>query len=357
MTRARAPYMEWAKKRPRADVDLAGSNLLACILDDLPGAREAVEICGESPEGYPPLVAAIARHSGVDPERVATAGGCSGANFLALAAVIDAGDEVLIEWPGYDPLAAAARMLGGEVRFFERRFGEGWALDPDRIAAAVTDRTRAVVLSSPHNPTGVVAADDALDRLSELADRRGFSVLVDEVYLETVERGRADPAAARRPAFISTNSLTKAYGLTALRCGWAVASPETAEAIRRARDVADVHSPIPADRLSVLAFENLPALRERARRILTANRALWLEFAPGAAESIEWVAPQGSIVFPRLREGRDAGTFASRLFDRHGVAVAPGAFFGAPSHFRVSLGGATEKLARGLEAIAEEIRA
>ncbi|HEY6147418.1 MAG TPA: pyridoxal phosphate-dependent aminotransferase [Thermoanaerobaculia bacterium] len=354
MTRARAPYMEWAKKRPRAEVDLAGSNLLACRLEDLPGAREALDIAGESPNGYPPLVAAIAEHSGVDPSRVSTAGGCSGANFLALAAILDAGDEVLIEWPGYDPLVAAARMLGGEVRFFERRFDEGWAIDPDRVAASVTGRTRAVVLSSPHNPSGVLASEEALDRLGALASRRGFSVLVDEVYLETVEGRGAEPAAARRPELISTNSLTKAFGLTALRCGWSVASRETAEAIRRARDVADVHSAIPADRLSVVAFRNLPALRDRARRILAANRDLWRAFADGA-EALEWVAPDGSVVFPRFRDGRDAGDFASRLFDRHRVAVAPGFFFGAPSHFRVSLGGSTDRLARGLEAIAREL--
>jgi len=354
MTRARAPYMEWAKKRPRADVDLAGSNLLACTLDDLPGARDALDIAGESPNGYPPLVAAIAAHSGVDPDRVSTAGGCSGANFLALAALLDAGDEALIEWPGYDPLVAAARMLGGEVLFFGRRFDEGWAVDADRIAGLVTERTRVVVLSSPHNPSGVLASEDALDRLGELGQRRGFSVLIDEVYLDTVEGKNAAPAAARRPAFVSTNSLTKAYGLTALRCGWSIASPETAEAIRRARDVADVHSAIPADRLSVVAFRNLPALRERARRILADNRELWLAFA-SRTPALEWIPPDGSVVFPRFRDGREAAAFASRLFDRHRVAVAPGSFFGAPSHFRVSLAGATGKLARGLEAIAEEI--
>ncbi len=354
MTRASAPYMEWAKKRPRADVDLAGSNLLACTLEDLPGARDAVDIAGESPNGYPPLVAAIAAHAGVDAPRVSTAGGCSGANFLALAALLDAGDEALIEWPGYDPLVAAARMLGGGVRFFERRFDEGWAVDPDRVERLATERTKVVVLSSPHNPSGVLASEEALDRLDELGRRRGFTVLIDEVYLETVEGKSAAPAAAARPAFVSTNSLTKAYGLTALRCGWSVASPETAEAIRRARDVADVHSAIPADRLSVVAFRNLPALRERARRILAANRDLWLGFAERTPQ-LEWVSPGGSVVFPRFRDGRDAGAFASRLFDRHRVAIAPGSFFGAPSHFRVSLAGDTGKLARGLEAIAQEI--
>jgi aspartate/methionine/tyrosine aminotransferase len=348
--------MEWAKSRPRPDVDLAGSNLLACTLDDLPGARDAVDIAGESPNGYPPLLEAIAAHVGVDRSRVSIGIGCSGANFLAFAALIDSGDEVLIEWPGYDPLVAAAQMLGAQVRFFERRFEEGWAVDPDRIAAALSPRTKCVVLSSPHNPSGVLASPAAMERLADLAQRKGFAVLVDEVYLDTVAGPALRTAADFSSAFIATNSLTKSYGLTALRCGWSVASPETAEGIRRARDVADVHSPIPADRLSVVAFRNLPALRDRARGILDANRKLWSTFA-ARATALEWVEPHGSTVFPRFRDGRDPASFVARLFERHRAAVAPGPFFGAPAHFRVSLAGATDRLARGLEAILEEIEA
>ena len=68
MSGSRAPYMEWAKTRPKPEIDLAGSNLIPCTLDDLPGAREAVDIAGESPEGYPPLKDAIAKHHGVTPQ-------------------------------------------------------------------------------------------------------------------------------------------------------------------------------------------------------------------------------------------------------------------------------------------------
>src|SRR5262249_46302552 len=136
VTRARAPYMEWAKSRPRPAIDLAGSNLAACSLDDLPGAREALDLAGESPEGYPPLVAAIADRPGVAPDRVATARGCSGANFFACAALLDPGDEVVVETPFYDPLPASARLLGAEVRTFPRRAEDGWDLDPDAVAAA-----------------------------------------------------------------------------------------------------------------------------------------------------------------------------------------------------------------------------
>jgi aspartate/methionine/tyrosine aminotransferase len=341
--------MEWAKNRPKPAIDLAGSNLLACSLEDLPGAWEAVDLAGESPNGYPPLVEAIAARYGVGPDNVATAVGCSGANFLALAALVESGDDVLFEQPGYDPLDAAAAMLGARVTRFERRFEDRWRLDPERIARALTLRTRAVVLSSPHNPSGVLAAVDDLREIGRLADRHGFAVIVDEVYLDLASSGHA-PAATLSPAFVSTNSLTKAYGLASLRCGWALASPEITEKIRRARDVVDVWSPMPADRLSVAAFRNLPALAERAQRLLARNAPLVGAFL-GSRRELECVPSTATSAFPRFRDGCDATPFVERLLRVHGVAVVPGSFFDSPSHFRISFGGATGPLEKGLSAI------
>jgi hypothetical protein len=350
MTTARSPYMEWAKSRPAPRIDLATSNLLAGTLDDLPGAREAVDLAGQSPEGWPPLVAAIAERYGVLAENVATAVGCSGANFLALAALVESGDEVLFEQPGYDPLGAAATMLGARVTRFERRFEDGWRLDPDLIARALNSRTRVVMLSSPHNPSGVLASPDELSGIARLAERRGLTVIVDEVYLDLAQPGHP-PAATLSPAFVSTNSLTKAYGLASLRCGWALADPELARKIRRARDVVDVWSPIPADRLSVVAFRNLDRLAERAHGLVKRNSALVAAFLGRRAE-LECVPSQATIAFPRFADGRDSGPFADRLMREHGVAVVPGSFFDSPSHFRLAFGGATETLAEGLAAIA-----
>lgn len=350
MTISRAPYMEWARSRPRPDVDLAGSNLLACTLDDLPGAREAVDLEGESPDGFAPLVEAIASRYGVPPDRVATAGGCSGANFLACAALLDAGDSVLMERPAYDPLIAAAKMLGAQVRFFERPFEEAYAVNPSRVAAALTSRTRLVILSNPHNPSGVLASEESLHDLARVAEKTGIHVLVDEVYLDTVLERREPPAATKSPVFISTSSLTKSYGLASLRCGWALASPEVTERIRRARDVVDVWSPIPADRLSVLAFRNLDRLAARARALIETNSRLVADFLANRSD-LECIPSRATIAFPRLSSATDVNDFVNRLFERYGTAVAPGAFFGAPAHFRVSFGGSTEKLRQGLDAM------
>ena len=350
MALARAPYMEWAKSRPHPRVDLAGSNLLACALEDLPGAREALDLSGESPDGYPPLLEAIAARYGVEPRNVATGGGCSGANYLACAALLEEGDEALIERPVYDPLIAAVRMLGARPRFFERRHEEGFAIDVRAVEKALTPSTRLVIVSNPHNPSGVLASPEQIGGLARLAERAGVLVLADEVYRDAVASPGLPPAATTSAVFVSSNSLTKAYGLSSLRCGWTLASPEITERIRRARDVVDVSGAIPAERLSVLAFGHLDRLAERARRILEPNRRLFRELLARRPE-LECAPFRAPIAFPRFRDGRDASPFARRLFERHGVAVVPGSFFDRPSHFRVSLGGFPPAVAAGLEAL------
>lgn len=351
MTLARAPYMEWAKSRPRPRIDLAGSNLLPCTLDDLPGAREAVDIAGESPEGYGPLREAIAARHGVAVERVATAGGCSGANFLACAALLSAGDSVLVESPNYDPLPAAARMLGASVAVFRRRFEDGFDVDADAVAAALTPRTRLVILSHPHNPSGALVSEASVRALARLAEERRIHVLFDEVYRDTVFGGRPAPAATLSDRFISTSSLTKAYGLASLRCGWALASPGVAESIRRARDVVDVWAPMPADRVSVVAFAHLDRLEARAGGIVRANRDAVSAFLASRPE-LECVLPRSTLAFPRLRGVPDAEPFVDRLFRETGTAVAAGRFFGAPAHFRIAFGGEPARVREGLDAIA-----
>jgi hypothetical protein len=343
--------MEWAKSRPKPAIDLAGSNLLACSIDDLPGAREAVDVAGESPDGYPPLIEAIAQRYGTAPECVATASGCSGANFLACAAILETDDEVLVETPFYDPLPAAARMLGARVATFERRFETGYDIDPGVVAAAMTPKTRLIILSNPHNPSGALAAPESLRAIGRLAEKHGCRILVDEVYLDTVFDPSATSVSRLSPVFIGSNSLTKSYGLASLRCGWTLASPEITTRIRRARDIVDVWAPMPADRLAVVAFRNMKHLARRARRIVEINRrrvADWI----GNRSDLEWVESRATIAFPRLTGVADAGPFVERLFRDTGTAVAPGYFFGAPAHFRLAFGGDPLLVERGLAAIA-----
>ncbi len=227
---------------------------------------------GRNDNGYAPLLEAIGRRYRMPASQVTTAQGASGANFLVCAALLSPGDDVLVERPGYDPLMGAPRLLGANTVRYDRTFDDRFALDPARIAAAMTPRTKLIVVTSPHNPTGALASQSALLEVGRLADAQGAHVLVDEVYLDTIS-GEVPTAALNGDTFIVTSSLTKSYGLAALRCGWVLSSTDVAARLRRARDVIDGTGSIVAERLGVLAFEHLETLTARARALLATNSA------------------------------------------------------------------------------------
>lgn len=343
--------MEWAKSRPTPRFDLAVSAVAACSIDELPGWRDVLEIAGRNDNGYPPLLQAIARTYDVPVEHVATAPGASGANFLACVALLSAGDEVLVERPAYDPLLAPPQLVGARVVRFDRRAEAGFALDPAVVAAAVTPRTRLIVITNPHNPSGAFEREEVLRDIGRIAKRAGATVLVDEVYLDASLDRRRAPAARLGPEFISTSSLTKSYGLAGLRCGWTLASPEITELVRRARDVTDGTGAPPAERLATLAFAHLDRLLARARQILEPNRRRALEFLRARPE-LDVVEPGGgTVMFPRLRDARRSDELATWLLDHEDTMIVPGRFFEAPAHFRIGFGASDAALTGGLAAI------
>lgn len=347
---ALAPYMEWAKTRPAARWDLAISNVLGCSIDDLPGAAEALALSGRNDNGYEPLLEAIARQYGVRPAQVTTAQGTSGANFLVYAALLTHGDDVLVERPGYDPLMGAARLLGANAVQFERPAADGFALDPARVKAAMTPRTKLIVITSPHNPTSAVADPNALRQIGDYAAEAGAHVLVDEVYLDATAP-TTPTSASFGDQFIVTSSLTKSYGLAGLRSGWILSSEAVAAKLRRARDVVDGTGSIVAERLSVVAFANLEKLLARTRGVLDTNTPIVRDFLRGRPE-LECPEPTGgTVVFPRLRTADDTSRFAARLLAERDTAIVPGHFFQAPGHFRLGFSGPTDQLRGGLEQV------
>jgi aspartate/methionine/tyrosine aminotransferase len=358
---APAPYMRWAKTRPRVTFDLASSGLQPVTTAELLGderARDAFEISGPNDEGFVPLREAIGARYGMHPDCVSIAPGASGANFLACLALLEPGDDALIETPAYDPLIAAAQAAGANVVHFERNWAKGCALDPWAVRSALTPATKLIVISNAHNPTGAMAGRDALEQLGVMADAIGARVLVDEVYAEAQHDNGAVPLPAARlgDAFVTTSSLTKAYGLAGLRCGWVLASADVSERIRQARDIVDGSGPFVAERLAVTAFEHIDRLRARARSILETN----FELVRAMAEShpaLEWVAPAaGTTAFPRIRGLADTREFVDTLIRDYDTIVVPGHFFQAPQHIRIAFGGREELLQESLSRLDRALR-
>ena len=355
MRHKQSEYMHWAKTESRARFNLATSGVAAFPLRDLPFDFAKLEINGDNKYGYGPLLGAIAAKYGVDPDSVVEAGGTSMANHLSMAALIEPGDEVLIEHPAYGPLLDAAQYLEADVKRFRRTEDSGFAVDPAEIRRAITPRTRLIVITNLHNPSSVLTPDSVLREVGGIARSAGSHVLVDEVYLDAVYEGTPRTSLHLGPEFVVTNSLTKVYGLSGLRCGWILAQPDLAWKMRRLNDVFAATAGHPAEILSVAAFANLEAIRERARRIVEADRALLGDFLERhrtvSAVPTEW----GTTAFVRLASG-DADGFLAKLRAEHDTSAVPGRFFEMPGHVRIGMGVDSEMFAEGLRRMDEALR-
>jgi aspartate/methionine/tyrosine aminotransferase len=347
--------MHWSKTQSRARFNLATSDVAPFPLCELPIDLKELEINGDNSYGYAPLQQAIAAHHGVAPDCVVESAGTSMANHLAMAAIIEPGDEVLIEHPAYGPILDIAQYLQAKVKRFRRPEENGWAIDPVEVRRCITPKTRLIVITNLHNPTSVLTPDSVLREVGDIARSVGALVLVDEVYLDAVYENTPRTSFHLGPEFVVTSSLTKIYGLSGLRCGWILAQPDLAWKMRRLNDLYSATPVYPGELLSVIAFQHLDLLRERARGIVETDRKLLRDFlkqqpAVSAVET-EW----GTTSFPRLVNG-DADAFLERLRLEFDTSAVPGRFFEMPDHFRIGMGVNTEMFTEGLNRVGRALK-
>ena len=347
-THIRSPYMEFAKLHSHARLNLATSGVEGYPLFELPARIEDLEINGPSYYGYEPLQQRLGRHCAVDPACVVHSVGTSLANHLALAACAEPGDDVLMEHPVYELIATAARFLGLNVRYFKREFDNGFRIDPQEVERHMTPRTRLIVITNLHNPSGVLTPDDTLRQLVEIARSNHARLLVDEVYLDMAFEHAPPTSFHLSPRdIVVTNSLTKTYGLSGIRCGWILADPDLARRIWRISDLFCGIPAHPAERLSVIALDNLERIRERAETLLTANRSLLNEFLSSRHDLSVVRNDYGTVTLPKLLKG-EVDRFHDVLREKYETSIVPGRFFDMPRHFRIGVGGQTEMVKEGL---------
>jgi aspartate/methionine/tyrosine aminotransferase len=347
-------YMHWAKTHVPARFNLASSGLEPYSLAKLPVALHDLELTGPSLYGYEPLQKALSRKCGVSAECIVAATGTSMANHLVMAAVLKAGDEVLIEQPAYEPLISVARYLGAEVKRFTRSFKDGFRLDLAEVARATTKHTRLIVLTNLHNPSSTLVETEALKKLGEIAGEIRARVLVDEVYLDALFENAPATAFRLGEHFVTTNSLTKVYGLGGLRCGWILAEPSLVRKIWHLNDLFGVIPAHAAERLSCIALENLGEITARARRLLETNRRLLNAFFE-SRDDLDWTPHQfGTVSFPCLKSG-SVEVLSSLLAEKYETSIVPGKFFSMPQHFRIGIGCETATLREGLARLAKAL--
>ena len=354
-------YLTWAKALPAADYNVAGSGARPATRAELGDPEPDAPLTERNDYGWPPLVARIAKRYGVPETLVVVASGASMANHLAIGALVAPGDHVLTEDPVYDPLELVPRLWGATVERFPRRESDGYRLDVEAIESRLEPTTRLVVLSNLHNPSGVVARDADIVTLAELAEQRGFHVLVDEVYREWLH-GRAgdggQSAAVLSRQMIATLSVTKALGLNALRIGWVLAEPGLADRMRRFMGLFDNIVAHPSERLAARALDRADAILDARRPLLAENLqrvAAWV----AATRGVSWVAPAaGTIAWIDPGIG-DTTEFAARLAREQRTLVVPGYLFDAPGHIRLALGvdgGVLEEALRRIAVVRAAVR-
>jgi aspartate/methionine/tyrosine aminotransferase len=352
MTFPEIRYLTWAKRLPRAAVNLARSGLEHCPAEWLglgPG-----DLVTNLPVqwGYAPLTRAIASRYRVGTDRVFTvSGGTSLANWVACAAALEDARkdaEVIVERPTYEPLLRLPEMFGCRVRRLDRRFADRWAIDLDRFATMVTARTKLAIVTNLHNPSGTRIDRATLVEMAGLLARVGATLLVDEVYLECEFTERTDSCVHAGPNVVATNSLTKAYGLDGLRAGWLLGPRALIRRAALIHDALGSNGVAPGERLQLAAFGKLAALRARAHRLLDPNLERLRDYFAGESRLTVHLPPGGNVAFPRLPVGLDGDRVADHLRAQYSTLVVPGRFFEMPRHIRISYGMRPELLARGL---------
>src|SRR5205814_158258 len=190
--------------------------------------------------------------------------------------------------------------------------------------------------------------EQTLKRVGEIARNSLARVLVDEVYLDAAFE--LSPLSAFRlgTEFVTTNSLTKVYGLSGLRCGWILAEPDLARRIWRLNDLFGVIPSHAAERLSVIALTHLDRISTRAMGLLEANRAHLNHFLDSRTDLEVFRPDFGTICFPRLKHA-SVEALCALLRQKYETTVVPGKFFEMPQHFRIGIGCKTEMLVAGLE--------
>jgi aspartate/methionine/tyrosine aminotransferase len=305
-----------------------------------------------SPEGTLELREEIARMHGVDPVHVQIVTGAAEALLLLFYQAAEPGANVVLPSLGFPTNAALPESLGIEVRYYQLRPGNRFAIDLDEVRRHVDDKTRFVLVNSPHNPSGAVIDETEMQTLHDFCADRGVGFVSDEVY-HPIYHGPEMHSAARLPHATVLGDFSKAMCLSGLRTGWIIErDPVRRAQFKNARSYFTVSNTAVGERLAALAVRHRDAIYARTRCIAAGNLALLDHLFAEHADILQWVRPGGGMTaFPWLAASADAREFC-RNVAKHGVLLAPGDCFGQPAHFRLGFAASGEKFAAAIDRVA-----
>ncbi len=330
------------------ETDIGSSNMEGHNFSEFNHQIEDFELAWAYPFGDKSLRELIAKEYGVETKNVMVTVGASEANFIVCLALLEKGDKVIVENPAYQTLAEIPRGLGFEIEVLERRYEDAFEFDLARCLEMMRGGARFAILCNPHNPTGVATSENDLKEIAEMAEEQDSYILADEIFRDIMSEGRPPLSYSLSDRFIVTASISKVFGMGGLRLGWVIAQEDLIEKFEGVKEYISVASATPSEQIAKLTFMNRKELLERAWGFVQNNRPIvkgWIESNECVECSTLGVV---NFCFPKLI-GVDEVQFGRVAAEKYKTLIAPGRFFGLPSHFRLGYGMRTESLEKGLE--------
>jgi aspartate/methionine/tyrosine aminotransferase len=281
--------------------------------------------------GHPDLRRAISSlYTASAPDRVLVFTGAEEPIFAFMNVVLERGDHFIAQWPGYQSHYEIARSIGADLTLWKADPDRGWRLDPDELARLIRPDTKAILVSSPHNPTGFHFDPQTWRAVVDLARRHGIWLFSDEIYrgLEQDPSDRLPAACDLYERAVSLNGLSKSYGLAGLRVGWVVTHDRALFAKLGAfKDYLTISNAAPSELLATVAVQHTETLWARSRTRLLQNAALLDAFVLRHADRFSWTRPRaGTTVLVRYLGG-SATEFCDQLLADLGIMLVPSPHF------------------------------
>jgi len=357
MNAPRIDLFEWLlQNAPNATYNLAFSNIYGLTMEEYQKYTgftfpKNFDLGSNAQYGAYELKETLSVMYNCTTDNIVTTTGASEANFLAFSSLLSQGDEFIIEQPGYQPMWLTPEMLGARRINWPRKFENMFRVDSETLSGLITEKTKLVLLTNLHNPSGVLTNQKTIKTIAKIAEDHGAYVLVDEIFLDG--SFTSQPSCFGLPNVMVTSSATKIFGLGGLHSGWIIAPQEIAVQCQKLK----AHSTAAASYTSEIMTAHILSkarddLKHRFQKRAKTNLDLLRKWMNHHKELFEWIEPDGGIVcFPKYMMNIRSVDLCKYLFETQKILVNPGTFFNLEGFIRLSYGSDERTLQNALEVL------
>jgi aspartate/methionine/tyrosine aminotransferase len=344
MNLQRIPLFDWLIENiPKAKYDLGNSSITGVKwseLVELTGFQipDELNLNKNDPFGALELRETLAGIYQCDKDQVIPTTGGSEANLIVFLAMVEPGSEVIVEQPGYSPLWQVPEMLGVKIKFWHRNFDNGFTLDLESLKESINTKTKLIVITNLHNPSGALAPFEDIKAAAEIAKDNNVYLLIDEIFLDV--SSNLQPSAAGLENVIITSSVSKVFGIGGFRTGWIITNDEVSKHCLDAKWRCSVAAPYFSEILIASALSKAhDQLIQRCKDVANKNSPMVKEWIEDNSALLSWVPPKGGVLcFPKFhsRSKLTSVELGQKLMSEHSILISPGEYFGLADHFRMS---------------------